>query len=115
MSSPSHALLRVLHILSSVVVLKLSMYPFNPYLAFTIEGGMSGLYFIAFIAMAIAVARLDGCVGNLCTASRADTVISALVYLFWVISATKRAIQLLNRNEGYEKANDVEKAKQDSV
>ncbi|RDW77585.1 hypothetical protein BP6252_05638 [Coleophoma cylindrospora] len=80
-----------------------------------IEGGISGLYFVGFIAMAIAVARLDECVGDLCTASRADTFISALACLFWVISATKRAIQLLKGNEGYEKIKDVEKGKQQSV
>lgn len=67
----------------------------HPYAALGVECLNTIFYFAGFIAFVVYVGNLTFCMGNVCSASRADAVIAAGAFCAWIASAILTAKQMI--------------------
>ncbi|KAG5926657.1 hypothetical protein E4U42_003068 [Claviceps africana] len=84
----------------SILYLELSPRFFDrlarPYLFLAVEGLNSILYFAGFIAIAVHIGSLAYCnTGNMCGASRGNSVVAAGAFCAWIASTILRAKRII--------------------
>ncbi|KAI5457975.1 hypothetical protein BGZ63DRAFT_416439 [Mariannaea sp. PMI_226] len=69
----------------------------HSYIAITIEMVNTAFYFGGFIALAVFISNLRFCSGTVCSAGRADTVVSAAQFTSWIATTILMAKEMFMR------------------